>query len=293
MPRKAKAKGKSDSYRPTNFSTKNTSLLKVGYGSMLADGKLSRDNIIEMGSKTLFGQLKNDGFIKETSEKGVFKTTDKFQKQFSSLIGESKNFGGSTSGEVHQRLVSDIVSKIPESALLRNDFKNGNQLSTENRQNKKTPEFQSKLNELKQDVYAQQRANEQSRIDAERLSGTQKVQALINYQDKKSELEMREKVLNDNKRGISAPDFQFTLTKSEVNEFIDNLRELEQREEYYSQKEQWEESIARLQQYVMEQTTETVEIYTEVIDSNYRTRDILSKEYYSQVYNTPVFMFET
>lgn len=302
MPRKktkssSKAESKkTTSYRPTNFSTKNTSLLRVGYSSMLADGKLSRENIIELGSKTLFGQLKNDGLIKETSEKGVFQTTEKFKNQFSEMIGDSRNFGGSTSGELHQRLVSDIVTKIPESSLLRGDFKNGNQLATENRQNKKTSEFRAKVYELKQEVAAaleKATTEYQAVIGREGVSDLDRTKAELDYFHRKDELEMQQRVLEDSKRGISAPDFQFTLTKAEANEFIESLRELEEREEYSKHREQWEESIAKMESYVSSCEAEIIEIYTEIIDSNYSRNQIQSKEFYSRVYEKPVFYFST
>ena len=302
MPRKPKAKnpsksgsGKNSSYRPTNFSMKNTSLLRFGYSTMLADGKLSRENIIAVGSKTLFGQLKNDGYIKESSEKGVFKTTDKFKSEFSKLIGDSRNFGGSTSGEQHQKLVGDIVTKIPESSLLRGDFKNGNQLAAENRPNKKTPEFKGKVMELKQEISSAWKQNEQdykAAMSDSSLSDVERTKAEIDYFYKKDELEMQEKVLDD-KRGISAPDFQFMLTKAEANEFVENLRELGASEEYSKYQEQWEEQVTRMESYISSCETEIIEICTEIIDSNYSRNQIQSKEFYSRVYEKPVFYFHT
>ena len=294
MPRKAKEKSKSSSYRPTNFSSKNTSLLRFGYCTMLADGKLSRENIIDLSSKTLFGQLKNDGYIKETSEKGVFQTTPKFKNEFSKMIGNESNFGGSTSGENHQKLVSDICSKIPEGSLLEGSFRNGNQLATDNKHYKKTPEFKDKVNTIRQEIYAAQRQNELDyKNKYEGLSDLDKVKLSLTYRTIKNELELQEKAINDNKRGVSAPDFQFTLMKSDSEEFINNLRQLEEREEYCKYKDEWEENITRMENYISECETEEIEIYTEIINENYDRKQIICKENYSRIYEKPVFYFRT
>lgn len=294
MPRKAKEK-KASSYRPTNFSSKNTSLLRFGYCSMLADGKLSKENIIDLSSKTFLGQLKNDKYIEESSS-GMYQTTAKFKREFSKMIGSETNFGGSTSGESHQKLVSDICSKIPENSLIRGEFKNGNQLSTENGSYKKTPEYKGKLNDLKQSVYAAQRENKENYInDLNRtgLSKEDKIRIEDNYLTNKKDLELKEKTLNDNKRGVSAPDFQFSLTKSNANEFIESIRELEEKEEYSKYKEQWEETLSQMQDYISSCETQVIEICTEILDSNYTRTQILSKEFYSVIYEKPVFFFRT
>ena len=294
MPRKAK-KEKASSYRPTNFSMKNTSLLTVANGFILAEGKLSRDNICSMGSKTLFGQLKNDGYIKETKEQGIFKVTDKFEREFSKLTGKKIVYGGSGAGEQHSKTISDLVSIVPKSALINNEYKNGQQLITENRQNKKTPEFKQRVYEMKQEVYRAQRESEQAYkniMSDSSISAADKTKAEIEYLNQKDSLEMKEKVLNDNKRGVSSPDMQIQLSRNEAQEYIENLREFSRQEEYCDRREQWEETINRMEAYAQGSPEMVLTINLEVVSTNYRTIDIQAKENWSIVYNEPVFYFD-
>lgn len=290
MPRKAK---KTTSYRPTNFSMKNTSLLSVGNAFILAEGKLSRDNIVDLSSKTLFGQLKTDNLIKETNEQGIYEVTSKFKSEFSSLTGDSRSYGGSGAGEIHSGTVSNLTAAIPKDALINGDYKNGNQLLTENRQNKKTPEFKDKINELKQEVYAAQRQNEidyRASMSNPSLSDVERTKAEIDYFYKKDDLEMKENVLND-KRNISSPDMEISLTRSQAYEYIENLREL--KEEYSKYNDEWEETISQMESYITVTEEEIITFDIEVIDSNYTRNQIQAKEYYSRVYEKPVFYFKT
>lgn len=290
MPRKAK---KTTSYRPTNFSMKNTSLLSVGNAFILAEGKLSRDNIVDLSSKTLFGQLKTDNLIKETNEQGIYEVTSKFKSEFSSLTGDSRSYGGSGAGEIHSGTVSNLTAAIPKDALINGDYKNGNQLLTENRQNKKTPEFKDKINELKQEVYAAQRQNEidyRASMSNPSLSDVERTKAEIDYFYKKDDLEMKENVLND-KRNVSSPDMEISLTRSQAYEYIENLREL--KEEYSKYNDEWEETISQMESYITVTEEEIITFDIEVIDSNYTRNQIQAKEYYSRVYEKPVFYFKT
>lgn len=290
MPRKAK---KTSSYRPTNFSMKNMSLLSVGNAFILAEGKLSRDNIVDLSSKTLFGQLKTDNLIKETNEQGIYEVTAKFKSEFSSLTGDSRSYGGSGAGEIHSGTVSNLTAAIPKDALINGDYKNGNQLLTENRQNKKTPEFKDKINELKQEVYAAQRQNEidyRASMSNSSLSDVERTKAEIDYFYKKDDLEMKENVLND-KRNVSSPDMEISLTRSQAYEYIENLREL--KEEYSKYNDEWEETISQMESYITVTEEEIITFDIEVIDSNYTRNQIQAKEYYSRVYEKPVFYFKT
>lgn len=290
MPRKAK---KTSSYRPTNFSMKNTSLLSVGNAFILAEGKLSRDNIVDLSSKTLFGQLKTDNLIKETNEQGIYEVTSKFKSEFSRLTGDSRSYGGSGAGEIHSGTVSNLTAAIPKDALINGDYKNGNQLLTENRQNKKTPEFKDKINELKQEVYAAQRQNEidyRASMSNPSLSDVERTKAEIDYFYKKDDLEMKENVLND-KRNVSSPDMEISLTRSQAYEYIENLREL--KEEYSKYNDEWEETISQMESYITVTEEEIITFDIEVIDSNYTRNQIQAKEYYSRVYEKPVFYFKT
>ena len=290
MPRKAK---KTSSYRPTNFSMKNMSLLSVGNAFILAEGKLSRDNIVDLSSKTLFGQLKTDNLIKETNEQGIYEVTAKFKSEFSSLTGDSRSYGGSGAGEIHSGTVSNLTAAIPKDALINGDYKNGNQLLTENRQNKKTPEFKDKINELKQEVYAAQRQNEidyRASMSNPSLSDVERTKAEIDYFYKKDDLEMKENVLND-KRNVSSPDMEISLTRSQAYEYIENLREL--KEEYSKYNDEWEETISQMESYITVTEEEIITFDIEVIDSNYTRNQIQAKEYYSRVYEKPVFYFKT
>ncbi len=304
MPRKPKSSskakstsksgsGKSSSYRPTNFSMKNTSLLAVGNAFILSEGKLSRDNIINLSSKTLLGQLKNDGLIVEKSQ-GIYTTTKKFDTEFAKLSGNERSQGGSGAGEQHSGCISNFASNLPQSALIDGRYKNGNQMITENRQNKKTPEFKNKVNQMKQEVYAAQRQleAEYNSIKNSSASDLEKTNAEIHYYTEKSNLEMQEKVLNDNKRGVSSPDMSVFLTRAEAESYIENLRELSQSEEYREHSSQWEESISRMESYVSSSLEPCIEICIEVCSGNYRTIDIQSKENWSVVYDKPVFFFD-
>lgn len=304
MPRKpkssSKAKGssksaaKSSSYRPTNFSTKNTSLLAVGNAFILSEGKLSRENIINLSSKTLLGQLKNDGYIKESDNKGVYQVTDRFKSEFTKLTGNAKSYGGSGAGEIHSGTISNLTAAIPTSALISNEYKNGQQLVTENRQNKKTPEYKNKVNEMKQEIFAAQRENElnykNSQSDSS-LTEADRVNAEVRYFFEKDNLEFQERILNDNKRGISSPDLEIELTKAQAYEYIDNLRELEEREEYSKYRDQWEETLSQMESYIETSVEEVLVFDIECIDSNYTRNQIQGKLNWERVYDRKVFYF--
>lgn len=293
MPSVKKETSKS-SYRAVNFNKKNDSLVRFGQAAMLASGILSRENIIDLSNKTLFGQLKNEGYIKEPNEKGVFRTTDKFEKKWSEFTGNERMFGGTTSGEQHQRLVSDIVSKVPDSTLLAGSFKNGNVIATETKQYKSTKSYQNNLYSLQKQVQKDLSDLESSYNNSLETasSSLEKAALKAEYLEQKSILTMHDQVLHS-KKPISAPDFQIDINASESESFFNALRGLEEDEHYSRYKSQWEENIEKMEEYIAASGQEVVTLNIEVIDRNYSSRDIYQKEVWSQMNSQPVFYLRT
>ena len=293
MPR-VKKQSSNSSYRPVNFSKKNNSLIRFGQAAMLSSGILSRENIIDLSNKTLFGQLKNEEYIQETSEKGVFRTTEKFEKKWSEYTGDVRMFGGTTSGEQHQRLVSDIVSKVPDSTLFSGSFKNGNVIATETKQYKETTAYKNDLNMLRKQVTNELRDLEsdyQSKMDSTSNS-LEKASIKAEYLEQKGVLTMHDQVLHS-KKPISAPDFQISINTSECESFFNAIRELEQDEHYSRYKDQWEDNIDKMQEYVSSSEEDVVTLNIEVIDRNYSARDIYQKEVWGCLNSQPVFYLRT
>lgn len=54
-----------------------------------------------------------------------------------------------------------------------------------------------------------------------------------------------------------------------------------------------EKSLEDMQDYISSCETQVIEICTEILDSNYTRTQILSKEFYSVIYEKPVFFFRT
>lgn len=301
MPRK-KGSGKagaaksSSSYRPTNFSLKNESLVRVGNAFILSEGKLSNQNIKNLSSNTLFGQLKNDGYITEIkTDKGMYQTTDKFKKDFSKMTGKDIIYGGSGAASNHYRAVSNTATAIPKSVLTSGHYKNGQALIRENSADKKTKSFQNSRNQILRNIQNQREVeNRTFRQEMAKASGDKKAQTILrsNHYLKDKELTMREKVIEDTHRGISSPDIQITMNKAEAFEFVQNMRDLAATDEYIEVRDNWNDTLDRMESYIVTTTTEYVEYNIEYCTSSYRREDIIAKENWATVNHTEVFFLK-
>lgn len=95
----------------------NKSLVNAVHYLHYCEGRLSKEELIKQGTKTLFYQLKKGGYIKEVeNSKEMIKATDKLKCQYAIHANPSATWGGPVSN-IHSKGMAQAVSLLPERTL--------------------------------------------------------------------------------------------------------------------------------------------------------------------------------
>ncbi|MDF2844372.1 MAG: hypothetical protein K0R00_2798 [Herbinix sp.] len=179
-----------------------------------------------MFGKTYFGQLKDSEWVKE--DKGYFKPSNTFKKEFPPLINKKKvDYGGNGASPEHQEALINIISLLPKEALENSTYKSGKRLIDENMYYKQTHKYKDDVENIKDIIKAkrEEATNKYNDInDNPSISREDKILAKSIYDEEIRILDLRDKVIDDD-RNISPADFQVTLSKENAILFTNNLRE--------------------------------------------------------------------
>lgn len=288
---KKKEKNKASSYREIKFDAPIT--IKACNGLIMCDGSMHRDDFISLTNKTFYQNMKSKDYITEDSN-GFCTKTDKLEKDYSKQHGKT-SFGGSGCNEGHKRASSLTATFVPESILLRGNFKNGTQMTQSHIAEAKTNDYKNKKEELKKlnsDRKSEIQENYKTAMANPSLSKNEKILIERNYKKDMDDINKREKVVNKKSRSVSPPDIQITGTKNELYETIDNLSEykdtLSDRLRNY-----WEPVIEQMYEYVRTSTEVIIDLNLEYLTPNYKQEQVIAKQNWGYMHDTKVFCLKT
>lgn len=278
MPKKSKTKP-SDRNR-VNFS--NAKVKLVSSYLALGENRISKSEIFVLSNKDIFYQLKNSGYIKE-KENGVFCGTAKLHQHFKNI--EGKQFASSSSA-VHSQSVRNSLSFLPQSVLVNGSYKTSSDIEKQFRRIAKTPGFQSKLEALKGEL-----KSELAKADAERNKPCSTEEAHLKrelqYKAQKEAILSRMDWLD---QGVLTPDYQLTLTQTELNEYIGRLADFKETlSEGSKAYEVFSSSIAKLK--AIPPSDSSVVISVEIATNHYGERELFRHKLFETTEGHPQIIF--
>ncbi len=263
----------------------NKTLEKVARYFLYSEGRLSKDQIIEIGNQTLYQKLKAGGFIEEVkTDKGVFKTTEKLRNHYKVNIDSNARFSGSGSTE-HSKGVYNIIKLIPTNIIMEGKIQTEEDLKDEFKKLKKKKEFKASIASYREKLNTE-KLNLMAKYKKELQNAPKSRQALVkaHYTKEIEKIDYRLKVLDDKKRGISHSDFRVIATRDQAQEILRNLQEERDRfdDSYYINR--FDKAIEKLQNIINRaEPTQEIKINFEIVTKNYEARDIIAKENYEIV----------
>lgn len=280
---KKRRSSKSKKQANVKLNWNNKTLEKVARYFLYSEGRLSKDQIIQIGNKTLFHKLKSGGFIEEVknTDKGIFKTTEKLRNQYKVNVDSNAKFSGSGSTE-HSKGVYNVIKMLPIDIVMKGNIQTEEFLKDEFKKIKNKKVFKTNLLNYKKKL----NKDKNNLIDKynKKLPSTPKdKQALLkaHYSKETEKIDYTLKVLDDNKRGISHSDFRVNATKGQAEEILKSLQEQRDKfeESYYI--ERFNIAIDKLQNIILKSgISEKIRLNFEIVTKSYEARDIIAKENY-------------
>ncbi|WP_353096108.1 hypothetical protein [Tissierella praeacuta] len=264
----------------------NKTLEKVARYFLYSEGRLSKDQIIEIGNQTLFHKLKSGGYIEEVknTDKGVFKTTEKLRNQYKVNIDGNTRFSGSGSTE-HSKGVYNVVKLLPVDIIMKGNIQTEEDLKDEFKKLKKKKEFKASITSYREKLNSN-KINLTTNYKKELQNTPKDRQALLkaHYTKEIEKVDYILKVLDDKKRGVSHSDFRVIATKDQAEEILKNLQSERDRHEDNYYINQFDKAIDKLQNIISRtEPTQEIKINFEVVTKNYEARDIIAKENYEVI----------
>ena len=279
---------KSSSYK-LNFKNSTVHILINAF--RLSENRLSSTDILNFENKTLFYQLKKNGYLKETHKgSGIYRTTSKLRKEVSKYETTKNPFGNSCSYN-HSKAITKNLSFLPKEILSDSSLiKSGEKLTIEYNKIKSTLQFHKKhqklLTETKLAILHCQE------IEKNLLSTSSTYQQ--DFIKNRQELETYKKSLSilKGKKPASTPDYSVKLTKSQAEQVVikyqDYLNSLGNSRQDKTERFLYENSILTMKEIITQATTETVEFTFEVITTHYDSLDIERHQNYTRLTGTPI-----
>lgn len=247
----------------------------------LGENRISKAEVMSLANKDIFYQLKNTGYIKETS-KGLFIGTDKLHNHVKKQDGT--HFSSSASQE-HSQKLRDSLSLLPQSVLERKSFKTSYDIERQfNRTVLKSQEYKETLNMMKQNTRSCfatlessfEKALQRCNSDYERYN------LKLSYLKEREMYQSQLRYLSD--KPYLIPDYQVSLTESERTEYIQNLEAYRDTlSEHSKAYDFYIESIDKLKKL----PAGAITLSCEVITNCYGNREVFLHEQFELFSGTP------
>ncbi len=250
----------------------------------LGENRMDRERFNEICTKDNYYALLHSNYIKE--EDGIITSTQKLRRE----IEERYDTRFSTScSEEHSRLVSESISNlIPKSVLTSFNFRTATDIERDftRAENLGDTSYQENLEHIRAEFHQEQerakqeyeRSLEQSRSEQERAM------LQLEYARYNEENLVREHAL-ELERPWLFPDYEVSLTRSELDELIENLRAEERTlEEEERTKELYQDALAKLDN--IPSFEGRINIYVEVTSDSYGNASIVRHEIIEEVTDT-------
>ena len=263
-----------------NFSNPKVKTL-ISY-MMLCENRLSRESILQIATKDILYQMKNSGYIKECSN-GIFIATDKLHKYVKEK--EGKSFASSGSAE-HSDKVRQSLNLLPKEVLQRKDFVTSTDIEKRFKRYQKTDEYKKYLQNLKKlhgdnlDAVKERHRTFYSTDEAKRYEEN------IIYEREREKCLISLQYLND--RVCLTPDYEVTMNRGEVEQYISNLEAYADTLVDVKQYRMYEESIRTLQNLIADESRDSYTIACEVTTDCYLNREIELHKNYSYLTDMPL-----
>lgn len=275
------AKRKSKSRDKVNFSNPKVQTI-VSY-LQLGENRISKQEILSIGNKDIFYQLKNSGYIQQSS-KGEFHGTSKLHSYVKRTDGT--HFSSSASSS-HSRAVRDSLSLLPSSVLTRRSYCSSTDTERYFEKNViPTQQYKEELYRMKQNYKEELRQIESAyaQSQAEQQSDYERYCSKMDYLHDRDSVTSRMEWLED--KTYLIPDYQITLTQDELSRYIDTLSDyrdcLDSDCKAYSL---YTENIEKLRTLSTHEGEITISI--EVITDSYGQRELQLHQNYERLSNIP------
>lgn len=249
----------------------------------LGEGRITRGEIMELANKDILYQLKNEGYIKETS-KGIYTATKKLRSYVSKTDGTHFASSGS---EAHAKALRESLSTLPQSVLASKNYKTSTDVELSFKRNVcSKPIYQERL----QNMLAEKR-EQLSQIEQRYQRSNVPRDTVSRYTDRIDYMNHRDRTLSslrllESDKPYLVPDYQVTLNQEELSRYIDNLTE--KRDSFSSDSRNYElysQSVQTLSSLVGQGD---VVIQVEVITSHYGSREIELHKNFERLTDTPL-----
>ena len=279
---KSKGKGKSQS-----LNLRNPKQVDVINSFAVAEGRLSKDDIYSIGNKDIFYKMKNGGFIKETVKgSGVFKATGKLKTLVSKTQGIS--FGNGCSNK-HSKAITKATRYFPKDIINQGRFKSGQSLKKEMDSFKQTGKYHRQVEAIKQRITDRRNSVNQhyhNRMN-NNISRSEQYHAKLDYRNEIKSLDIQSEIINSS-NPVFIPDLMIQASRDEAREILDNLQARYDEIEDGREKSFLYDDIEKMQSLVSTATTDTIDIYIEIVTDSYGNAKLERHYNYESIMERPV-----
>lgn len=249
----------------------------------LGENRITKEEIMKLGTKDIFYQFKNSGFIKETS-KGNFQGTSKLHKEIQKQYG--KHFSTSSSLE-HSQAIRNTLAYIPKEVISRKSFNSSFDVEKNFNHYKQGTIYKEKYNELYQEKRNQLLEVKQDYYSKmELLSKNEKNICKLKFITQRDALESQIKQFEEGKPYLVS-DYEITLTQNELTHYILNLENAKMLYDDSSKQAKYLDIAIQKLNTLSVADNDMVTISIEVVTNNYNQRELEMHRTYERLSSTP------
>ena len=278
MAKRKNTKSQNNDRYKVNFNSEKTKSIITTL--MIAEDRITRDEIISIGNKDIYYKLSKSGYITESS-KDIYKGTQKLKNYVKQKDGKSFSSSGSAS---HSQAVRNTLKFVPSSVLSRKSFNTGTDIEKDFKKIQQSERYKENLEKIKDDLQQEWYQIEKAYQESLQYSRDE----IDRYMSKMQYLQDRDRVSARQswlEQEPLTPDYQLTFREDELNSYIENLKSyrdsLDEDSKAYSI---YSQSIEKLENLTF---NGEITINIEVITDSYQNREIFLHEVYEQTTSQP------
>lgn len=263
----------------------NPKTMSVAGYLQLGENRITKAEILELANKDIFYQLKNSGYIKETT-KGSFIGTSKLHNYIKEHEGGL--FSSSSSAE-HSHAIRKSLSFVPKSAMEQRHFQSASDIEKRfNRTVKNSPLYKEELASLKNDYSRELVALEQEHKTF--LASPHNSSAAWNertfYDAKKESIYQKLHILEE--KPYLVPDYQLTLNREELSAYISNLENhAKDLPDQSKASQHYCNSVNKLKELSCSMSSDVITFNVEIVTDTYGNREMQMHENFELFSDTP------
>lgn len=276
MAKRKITKSKTKDRYTVNFNSEKTKSIITTL--MIAENRITKDEIISIGNKDIYYKLSKSGYITESS-KGIYKGTQRLKNYIKQKDNKSFSSSGSAS---HSQAVRNTLKFVPSSVLSRKSFNTGTDIEKDFKKIQRTEQYKHNLekleNSLKEERYQIEKAYQEALQYAK--DEIDRYMSKMQYLQDRDRVSARQSWLEQEPL---TPDYQLTFREDEFHQYLENLKSyrdsLDEDSKAYSI---YSQSIEKLENLTV---NGEITINIEVITDSYQNREIFLHQVYEQTTN--------